>query len=114
MVDTCVIERRTGQTTDPFSGVVTDTYMTVYIGKCRFQQPGTFSRPAEAGENQILLQRVSVQVPVAAAGVQVDDRVTVLTAGRDPDLVGRVFEIRELFVKTDGTAHRLGVDERTS
>jgi hypothetical protein len=45
-------------------------------------------------------------------GLEVGDEITI-TASRDPDLVGRAFLARDLFHKTDLTARRVGVTERT-
>jgi hypothetical protein len=112
MVDACVIDRVSGQAQDDFSGTVTDTYATVHSGKCRIQQEQLQAEHHEAGQDQILLQRTQLQIPVSVVGVQVRDRVTV-TASRDPDLVGRSFLVRALAHKTDESARRLTVTERT-
>jgi hypothetical protein len=40
--------------------------------------------------------------------------VTITASVNDPDLVGRVFLIRDLFHKTEPTARRVGVIERTA
>lgn len=114
MVDTCLIEHRTGETTDPFSGETVDTYATVYSGKCRFQSSSGQAQQADAGEAYLLLQRTEVQLPIAVTGVDVGDRVTCTAAGRDADLVGRQFLVRDLAYKTDATARRLQIVERTS
>lgn len=116
MVDTCSIERFTGEVTDPFSGEIVKTSETIYTGKCRFQQPGGGIQAAkvDAGEAQFLLQRSEIQLPVSVVGVDVDDRITCTAAGRDPDLVDRVFLVRDLAYKTDATSRRLQIEERTS
>jgi hypothetical protein len=117
MVDTCVIKHRTGDAMDPLSGTITPTYSTLYTGRCRVQQTqAAFSRPHEAGEDFVLMARMDVQLPVAGTeGLHVDDEVTITAVGtgRDADLVGRVFLVHDLFHKTDATARRVGVVERT-
>ena len=112
MVDSCTIRRVTGTVTDPDTGQIAPTYATVYTGKCRVQQRGPSARSVEAGEAHLLMQRLEVHVPVSAEGIRAGDEVTVTVSG-DPDLVGRVFVVRELAVKSLATARRLGVEERT-
>lgn len=112
MQDTCTIRRVVSESTDPGSGVVTPTYSTVYSGKCRVQQAGAASR-VEAGQASLLMLPFQVQVPMSVTGVQAEDQV-VITASLDPDLVGRVFVVKDLAHKTHATARRLGAVERTS
>lgn len=113
MVDTCTIERQTGETTNPDTGVVTPTVSEIYDGMCRFQQKGAQAQQEDAGQAYLLLQRAEIQLPVTATGIDVGDLIT-CTASRDPDLVGRVFRVRDLAYKTDATARRLQIQERTS
>ena len=113
MVDACTIRRRTGETTGP-GGVVTPTYVTVFEGQCRLQQPTGTAREEDAGEAALLMVRFELQVPMSVVGVQADDEVTVTASVHDPDLVGREFLVRGLFHKTHATARRLQVEERTS
>lgn len=114
MVDTCRIRRQTGTTTDDFSGEVVDTYETLYEGKCRLQQPGAEATAQDAGQAYVLLQRIQVQLPISVTGLVVGDEVEMTGAGRDPDLVGRVFLVHDLPRKTDATARRVSVQEQTS
>lgn len=112
MVDTCTIQRRTGQTEDEFSGVVTDTYVQVYAGRCRLQQPGSQAQQQDVGEASILLYRVELQLPISATGLQTGDLVTITASAHDADLVGKVFYVRELPRKSEATARRVQVQER--
>lgn len=115
MVDACTIRRRTGQTSDPVTGDAVPTYLSPdpYTGKCRVQQASLAqAAQQDVGEDFLLILRLEVQLPIAVTGLAVDDEVTI-TASRDADLVGRVFLIRDLFHKTDATARRVGVIERT-
>lgn len=114
MVDTCTIRRRSGETTDPFSGDVTPTYADVYDGRCRFQQQQAQAQQSDVGEAYVMLQRIEVQLPVAVTGLEVGDEITCTAAVRDADLVGRVFLIRDLAFKTDATSRRVRAEERTS
>lgn len=112
MVDQCRIER--GADTDPDSGAVTSGQQILYAETpCRLQQRGApAGQPLDSGNEAVLVQRLEVQLPVAVVGLQVGDRITWL-ASRDPDLVGRVFVIHDPARKTDATARRIGVHERT-
>jgi hypothetical protein len=113
MADSCTIRRVTGETTDPFSGVITPTYSTVYTGKCRVQQPQAVDRPHDVGEDFVLIARLEVQLPMSTSvGIDVGDRITITAAVNDADLVGRVFIVHDLPHKSEPTARRLQVTER--
>jgi hypothetical protein len=116
MVDACEIRRRTGSTVDDNTGEEVSTYADVYAGKCRVQQAsiGGAARSATPGEDAQLLLTLEVQLPIAVTGLLVDDEVTITAAAHDPDLVGQVFAIRDLFAKTHPTSRRVGVTRRTS
>lgn len=115
MVDSCTIRRTTAVVTNPDTGATTPTYSALYAGKCRIQQPQAIARPHDVGENYLLIARLEIQLPVAGtAGLLVGDEVTITAATRDPDLVGRVFLVQELPRKTDATARRVSVIERTN
>lgn len=113
-VDSCTIRRQTGTVTDPATGVITPTYTTLYVGKCRVQQAQAQAQATEAGEAHLLLLRLEVQLPMSVTGLAVSDEITVDTSVHDPDLVGRVFLIRDLAHKSHATARRVQVTERTS
>lgn len=114
MVDACTIQRVTGTSTNDTTGAVTPTYSTVYSGKCRIQQTVPVSKPADIGQAQVWLQRLTLQVPIAVTGINSDDLVTVTASALDPDLVGRTFHVRELGHKTHMTARRVQLEETTS
>lgn len=113
MVDACTVRRLTGSTVDDFSGVSTPDYDDVYTGKCRVQQRATGATRVDAGEDSILLLGMELQLPMSVTGLQVRDLVTITASVNDPDLVGRVFLVRDLAHKTDATARRVGIQERT-
>lgn len=113
MVDTCTIRRATNPPANQDTGVNTPTYTTIYAGKCRIQQRNAIARKHDAGEDQQLLLALEVQIPMTVTGVLVSDEV-LISASRDTDLVGRSFLVRELAHKTDASARRIGVTERTT
>ncbi|HEX5997500.1 MAG TPA: DUF6093 family protein [Jiangellales bacterium] len=114
MVDSCTVRRRTGETTDPNSGVITPTYSTVYTGVCRVQQASPAARSTDAGEAELLLLSRVLQLPMTATGIRAGDQVTIDTSALDPDLDGRVFVVKGEFAKTHATSRRFGIDEVTS
>lgn len=115
MVDACTIRRITGWTDDDFSGVRTPTYLSPdpYSGKCRFQAARSEAQQHDSGEDYLLMLRSELQLPVSVTGLEVGDVVTCTAAARDPDLVGREFRVHDLFHKTDPTARRVQLTERT-
>lgn len=115
MVDACTITRASGSpSTNTTTGVVTDTPTTVYAGKCRVQQVAPISKPGDVAEAAVWLQRLALQLPASVAGLATDDKVTITASQLDPDLVGRVFHVRELGHKTHVTARRVQIEEVTS
>jgi len=114
MIDTCLIERHTGTTTDDLTGAVVDTYTQVYSGKCKFQStPGAaIGQRADPGEATAVVGVTQVHLPVAtSAGIRRGDRVTATACVNDPDLVGRVLKVKDNVKKSFATAHRLTVEE---
>lgn len=117
MVDTCTIRHVTGSSTDQSTGIRTPTYSTLYTGVCRIQQALAQAAEQTTGEDFVLVLRMEIQLPAAGTeGLEVNDEVTVTAvgAGHDADLVGRVFLTRDLFHKSEPTARRVGVIERTA
>lgn len=116
MVDACTIRRATGGgTTDPDTGYPTQGYNSLYAGKCRIQQHQATADRQDIGEDQLLLLRLEVQLPVVGTeGLEVGDEITVTAAANDADLMGRVFRIHDLAHKTEATARRVQCIERTA
>lgn len=112
-VDACIIRRRGAPVLDDFSGTTTSPSTTLYSGQCRVQQGIAQADEQDVGEDYQLRLRMVIQVPVSVTGIQVGDEVTITAATHDPDLVGRIFAVRDLFHKTHPTARRLGVTERS-
>ena len=113
MTDTCTIRRRTGEAVDDNTGVVTPTWLDVYAGQCRVQQRNPIAQQQTPGPDFQLLVQLELQLPATVTGVLVGDEVTV-TASTDPELVGTVLIVRDLGVKSQASARRLGVTRRTS
>lgn len=113
MADTCTIRRVAGQVTDKNTGNVTATYATLYAGKCRVQSAKAQGEQHTAGEDYQLLLHLEVQLPISVTGLQVADQMTITAAVNDPDLAGRTFLIRDLMHKSEATARRVSVLEKT-
>lgn len=114
MADACTVEHHTGQTTDDLTGQVTDTWTTVYTGKCRIQQSIAMGQRTDAGEVSVVVLRLELQLPVAGSeNVARGDRVTITAAVGDAALPGRRFTIRDLHHKSEATARRMTIEERT-
>jgi hypothetical protein len=109
MVDACVITRTTGSATDPETGQDVKTTITVYTGKCRFQQAAAGASGQNVAEANIYQVAHLVQLPMSVTGVRVEDIVTA-TASIDPDLIGRRFWIRAVAEGTHKTARRLPIE----
>lgn len=115
MADTCRIRRRTGEsTTNDATGVVTPAYgADVYTGPCRVQARRETSSSSEVAEDRVVLLAMEVQLPMTVTGLAIGDEITVLTSATDPDLPGRLLLITSLAHKTDASARRVQVIERT-
>ena len=111
MRDACTVTRGGARTTDA-NGDVTQATTTLYTGVCRVQQHQATADDKNIGEDQQLLLRVEVQLPMTVTGLQVGDLITITTS-IDPDLPGRQFRIHDLAHKTDATARRVQCIERT-
>src|SRR5688572_29323520 len=104
MQDTCLIERQSGSTTDPDTGVVTATWTQVYPdpdddsaeGLCRLQERGGYPRDITTAPDQpqLAINR-ELQLPVSTSGeVLAGDRVTITSCVNDPAMVGRQMWLR--------------------
>jgi hypothetical protein len=115
MQDACTIRRPSGSgTTDPVTGYPTQSYTTLYTGKCRVQQQAVISRAHDVGEDTVWVVRFDLQLPVdGSEGLAVEDQVTITAAVNDADLIGRTFIITELAHKSEATSRRVGMIERT-
>lgn len=112
MVDACTVSRKTGQTTNPSTGVVSDTYADpFYSGRCKVQARDVEPTTPEAGDRAYTVLRLTVHLPMSVTGVEVGDRITVTSSTHDPDLVGRNFRVVAPFHKSFATARRVPVEE---
>lgn len=113
MLDQCTVTRPGDPVTDPETGEVTPSSTPVYSGPCKVQQTISQGSNPSAGSHQFTIQDSRVDFPVSAGPLMVDDIVTVTSSALDPQLVGTVFRISELFHKSFATAQRTRVEEVT-
>lgn len=113
MVDTCTVEHPTGSTV--VAGVETVTYATLYTGRCRVQSVGAGSQVLrDVGDQQVSVLSIQVQLPITGSeGIHVRDRITILRATNDSDLVGRVFTVSQPAPSSDAVARLLPCVEVT-
>jgi hypothetical protein len=109
LVDTCIIERESGDATNLNNGVVTKTYTTVYSGACRIQAASAnWAGPSEVAEAALRLASSELQLPVEGSeDLHIDDRVTILTCLNDADLVGRMFTLTGESRKSHASTRKL-------
>jgi hypothetical protein len=111
MLDTCVIERESGTTTDPDTGDIVTTWATVYTGRAKVQTYEAQESNPDAGGSIRTSQRYTVHIPVGSYEPEVGDRITITAAATDPHIVGRKYRVAALLHKTLATAYRLGVED---
>ena len=112
MIDSCLVERSTGEVTDPVTGVVSEGWETVYTGVCKVQGRQAQAASPVAGGHAFTVEQLMIHLPVSAQS-RLDDRVTIVTATMDPDLVGATFRLTELARGTYRTAYRWNVEAVT-
>lgn len=122
MVDTCIIDRPGEPVTDPETGVVTPLYVPIYPvpgwdslqdGRCKVQQTQAQAASPEAGGAVFTVQGARLDIPVGVGPIATGDRVRIVAASSNPDLVGNVYRIVEIFEKSWQTAQRIRVEELT-
>lgn len=114
MVDTCIVEAKTGTTTDRQTGDATTTYATVYSGKCQLKKGDALGERTTAGEGQVVILRPTLKLPIEGSeAVARGHRVTMTSCVHDPDTVGRQYTIRDEANQSAVTARRLILEEVT-
>jgi hypothetical protein len=113
MIDACTVTRPGESITDPETGEVTPSSTPVYSGPCKVQQTISQASNPTAGSHAFTVQDSRVDFPVSAGPLAVDDVVTITSSVLDPQLVGSVFRVVELFHKSMATAQRTRVEQVT-
>ena len=115
MQDTVRVDHQTGTTVDPTTLEEVPVWATVHTGPARVQRPGTQPSETVAGEIEFGVSTVLVQLPLSAAGIKRDHRVTVTAVGpeSDPDLLGLVATVKANLTKSHPTKRTLVCEEVT-
>lgn len=114
MVDRCTVRRVTGKTTNTSTGEVTPTYAVVMTNQaCKVQARGNWGESRDVGEANLVILSIEVHFPVAITSIDTRDEITIDASVHDPDLVGRVFRVRDIHHKSFATARRLMCQEVT-
>lgn len=104
MVDTVLVERQTGTTTDPDTLAEVPVWTTVYDGPGRIQRAGAQPTDTVTGGAEFGVGDFATQLPVTATGPRRGDRVTVAARA----IVGTVKGTRD---KTHETKRTLVCEE---
>jgi len=113
MTSTCTIRRAAGIVVNP-DGTESQTWTTVYTGKCRLRYP--FVRPQQAlvEGQQLAKQRGILSLPIVGSeSVQTDDVATITVNPLDVGVQGQTFRVEGPFTETHATARRLAVEAIT-
>lgn len=113
MLDTCTATRPAAPSTNTTTGAVTTSSTSLYSGKCKVQAGGLSAATPEVSGRVATVERPQVHVPVGAWTPMVGDVITI-TAARDSYLVGRLYRVAAIGLKSHATALRLGVEEVTA
>ncbi len=107
MVDTCVVQRVIGETTDDETGVVEPVLETVYSGRCKLQNQTQYETGSVAGGHLSVEQRSLVHFPVGSFQSKHGDLCT-FTASVAPGVSGQKFRLQgETPYRTFETAYRV-------
>jgi hypothetical protein len=115
MVDTCLIERKTGRTFDDATGDYADVWTPVYTGACRVKGGARSSggRDAEFGEHEATLHAYEIRLPWdSTPEIKREDRLTV-TACDDTWVIGRLLEIVDVAFSGTTTSRRITAEDRS-
>ncbi|KRD36811.1 hypothetical protein ASE27_10165 [Oerskovia sp. Root918] len=107
MVDTCLVQRVVGETTNEETGAVEPLLETVYSGPCKLQNQSQYEMGAEAGGHMSVEQRSLVHFPVGSFQVRHGDLCT-FTASVAPGVAGQKYRLQgETPYRTFETAYRV-------
>lgn len=102
----CLIQRKSGSTTDEW-GAVVPTYSEVYAGKCYTRYPGmAFEQNPEAGGFNLTVSRVVLRIPFGAV-VKPGDKVSIVSDVDNPQMVGALLRVASSDDQSQSTAQRI-------
>lgn len=128
MLDTVLIERKTGTVFNDETGNYVDVYEPLYTGPCRVQDPSLVNREETAGGYPWTVDTSILQLPVTSDGYASDpdtgrqvalakgDQATITAIGptTDPDLLGAVLSVQGFGKKKTHPVYRSLICEAVS
>lgn len=114
MLDTLEVYRKTSETTDPITLIVTPLYTTIFTGKAFVAplnnpnniSPGTDPLNTSIGGMQMTRIEYEVAVPLDSGDINPGDYMELITS-HDPELLGKRFIITGPIPSTFATHRRL-------
>lgn len=106
---TCVIERKSGEST--VGGVVTPTWDEIYNGKCELTDFSSHPIEREVVGATVTTSAPSLRIPVSAPVVAINDRVRITSDPDNPDLVGLTVYVAEVRRKSMEKSRRITVTD---
>lgn len=107
MVDTCLVQRVIGETTNDETGTVEPILQTVYSGRCKLQNQTEYETGSVAGGHLSVEQRSLVHFPVGSFQSKHGDLCT-FTASVAPGVAGQKYRLQgETPYRTFETAYRV-------
>lgn len=110
MVDTVTFAAPGTETFDSNTGTyVTAPGATLYTGACQVQVGAPSPRDATVGEQEIVLDRTIIKIPVSSTDIPPGSvaEITAVAAISDPSLVGNRYRVIGTHAGTYKTARRL-------
>lgn len=114
MSDTCVLEYKTGETTQNEStGQIEDVWATRFVAPCRIKDQGYADSASDVGGRRESIGTTTIHLPWDVAAVEQNDRITITaisptTAARH---LGKRYYVATDQDRSDQTATRLVVKE---
>ncbi len=110
LIDSCTIRRKTGETLDTATGLLTPAFVVVYAGPCRIK-PYRTGRPTTAGDTAVMRRPYEVLIPWdAIEPIFRADRVTV-DRSDDPWVTAREMTVAEVNYSGTQTVRHLLVED---
>lgn len=107
MVDTCLVQRVIGETTNDETGVVEPILETVYSGRCKLQNQTQYETGSVAGGHLSVEQRSLVHFPVGSFQSKHGD-LCAFTTSVAPGVAGQKYRLQgETPYRTFETAYRV-------
>lgn len=112
MTSTCTVFAAGTEVTDPVTGEVTRTAVTIWAGPCRVRPSARQGVDVSVGGAELRAFDFLVSIPFSVTDVITKHRLTI-TASPDESLIGRTLEVQDVAAGDHLTARRLSCNEVT-